>query len=71
MDLGEVVGHPLDVADPESREAIVDLIERRYGLLDVLINNAAGSATYGEQAADADLETTRVVFENGFSALGG
>lgn len=66
MDLGEVFGHPLDVADPKSREAIVDLIERRYGLLDVLINNAAGSATYGEQAADADLETTRVMFENSF-----
>jgi NAD(P)-dependent dehydrogenase (short-subunit alcohol dehydrogenase family) len=63
---GQVFGHQLDVADPGSREVLATFVEDEFELLDVLVNNAAGGAQHGEQAADADLDATRVMFEDSF-----
>lgn len=53
----------LDVASPASVDAVARLVERDYGRLDVLINNASGFAAFGEQAATADLNMAHQVFE--------
>ncbi|HUZ09125.1 MAG TPA: SDR family oxidoreductase [Acidimicrobiales bacterium] len=38
---GDVVGIPTDIGDPDSVDAAFAEIKRRYGKLDVLVNNAA------------------------------
>jgi NAD(P)-dependent dehydrogenase (short-subunit alcohol dehydrogenase family) len=59
----DVVGMPLDVADEKAVKKLSADIEKNYGRLDVLINNAAGVSAYGEQAATADLNVAHEVLE--------
>jgi NAD(P)-dependent dehydrogenase (short-subunit alcohol dehydrogenase family) len=59
----DVVAHDLDVASDASVSALRAVIERDFGKLDILINNAAGTAPYGEQAAHADLDVAHQVIE--------
>lgn len=59
----DVTSKPLDVTNDSAVSTIVSDIEREYGRLDVLINNAAGMAPYGEQAATADLKVAHEVIE--------
>jgi NAD(P)-dependent dehydrogenase (short-subunit alcohol dehydrogenase family) len=54
---------PLDVADRESVAAIAARIANTFGRLDVLVNNAAGVAPYGEKAEKADLSIAHAVLE--------
>jgi NAD(P)-dependent dehydrogenase (short-subunit alcohol dehydrogenase family) len=53
----------LDVTDPASVAALLARVQAESGALDVLINNAAGVAPWGETAAGADLPTARGVME--------
>lgn len=59
----DVIGAALDVTDEASVAAIRSLIARDFGKLDILVNNAAGIAPYGEQAATADLAMAHQVLE--------
>jgi NAD(P)-dependent dehydrogenase (short-subunit alcohol dehydrogenase family) len=58
-----VHAHALDVADAGSVDALADTVRREHGRLDVLVNNAAGLAPWGETVAGADLEASRAVHE--------
>jgi NAD(P)-dependent dehydrogenase (short-subunit alcohol dehydrogenase family) len=60
---GRVVGVELDVTQPHSRRAVAHLIETEFGRLDVLINNAAGHAVYGETTSDANLDSAKEMFD--------
>jgi NAD(P)-dependent dehydrogenase (short-subunit alcohol dehydrogenase family) len=51
-DGGEAVAVPADVSDPPSVDALIAAVVRRWGRLDVLVNNA-GIITY-EKVADTD-----------------
>jgi NAD(P)-dependent dehydrogenase (short-subunit alcohol dehydrogenase family) len=53
----------LDIADDAAVRACAERIARDHGRLDVLINNAAGIAPYGERATTADLHQARTRFE--------
>ncbi len=57
----DVTARQLDVTNDASIAASAKAIERDYGRLDILINNAASVAPYGEQAAAADLDVARQV----------
>jgi NAD(P)-dependent dehydrogenase (short-subunit alcohol dehydrogenase family) len=59
----DVRPYALDVTAPESVQQLAETIEREFGRLDVLVNNAAGVAPYGEVAATADLATAQAVLE--------
>src|SRR5262245_15107886 len=55
---GEVSAHPRDVTDAPAVQAMVDAIARRWGRLDVLVNNAGrGLAATFEQTTAEDLRT--------------
>ncbi|MEM6634505.1 MAG: SDR family NAD(P)-dependent oxidoreductase [Pseudomonadota bacterium] len=58
-----VVPMVLDVSDPASIAEVTARIEAEQGKLDVLINNAAMLAPFGERAATADLSDARKVFD--------
>lgn len=58
-----VVGRQLDVTDPHSVQRVANEIKQTHGHLDVLINNAAGIAPFGELAGSADLDTAHRVVE--------
>jgi len=58
-----VLGRPLDITKPEAIERLALEVEREFGKLDILINNAAGVAPFGEQAASADLAISHGVIE--------
>jgi NAD(P)-dependent dehydrogenase (short-subunit alcohol dehydrogenase family) len=65
-----VVGLPLDVTSRDSFTAFLDEVERRQGLLDVLVNNA-GIQPVGEFARERDAVTEQVLDVNfGGTALG-
>lgn len=53
----------LDVTQTASITQIATTIQDEFGRLDVLINNAAGVAPYGERAASADLGVAHSVLE--------
>jgi NAD(P)-dependent dehydrogenase (short-subunit alcohol dehydrogenase family) len=53
----------LDVADQRSVERLAGEVERRYGRLDVLVNNAAVHYDTWQGAADADLGVVREALE--------
>lgn len=55
--------YALDVTAPTSVQALAAAVQREYGRLDILINNAAGVAPTGEQAATADLAVAHQVLE--------
>lgn len=38
---GDVIGHPLDITDDDSVQALVAFLTERFGRIDVLVNNAA------------------------------
>jgi NAD(P)-dependent dehydrogenase (short-subunit alcohol dehydrogenase family) len=59
----DVVAMRLDVTDEASIKTLAEEIERGFGRLDILINNAAGTAPYGELAASADLAVARQVID--------
>ena len=59
----DVMPFPLDVTQPESVEQLFTHLGQEYGKLDMLINNAAGVAPYGEKAATASLATTHQVMQ--------
>jgi NAD(P)-dependent dehydrogenase (short-subunit alcohol dehydrogenase family) len=59
----DVVGHELDVTRSDSVNALRDVIERDYGRLDILINNAASALPSGELAASADLDVAHDMME--------
>ncbi|MDC1105208.1 SDR family oxidoreductase [Prolixibacteraceae bacterium] len=52
---GEVFYHPLDVSNPQSVENIRTYVERTFGQLDILINNAGINYDTWQSASDADL----------------
>jgi NAD(P)-dependent dehydrogenase (short-subunit alcohol dehydrogenase family) len=58
-----VVARGLDVASDASVHSLAAWIGEEFGRLDVLINNAAGTSGYGEQAATADLARAHTVLE--------
>jgi NAD(P)-dependent dehydrogenase (short-subunit alcohol dehydrogenase family) len=51
----------LDIADDESVRRLAAEIEREFGRLDVLVNNAAAYADWSEVASTADLEAAEAV----------
>ena len=53
----------LDVNSEQSIQALAQQVQQEFGKLDILINNAAGLATFGEKAATADLTTAHSVLE--------
>ncbi len=53
----------LDVTSDASVTKLMAETEREFGKLDCLVNNAAGVAPYGEQAASADLAVARQVLD--------
>jgi NAD(P)-dependent dehydrogenase (short-subunit alcohol dehydrogenase family) len=59
----DVVATELDVTDTRSVDVIARLIERDFGRLDILVNNAAGMSPYGEKAAAADLVQAQQVLD--------
>jgi NAD(P)-dependent dehydrogenase (short-subunit alcohol dehydrogenase family) len=55
--------HPLNVTDPASAAALRDHLERAFGRLDVLINNAGIFSKVDSPGLDVKLETVRVTLE--------
>ena len=53
----------LDVSDDESVRALAAELEREFGRLDVLVNNAAAYTDWSEIASTADLGAARAVLE--------
>ena len=53
----------LDVTDDESVADAAGAVRRDPGRLDVLVNNAASFADWGETASSADLDAARGVME--------
>ncbi|MDA2812361.1 SDR family oxidoreductase [Nocardiopsis sp. RSe5-2] len=63
-DGADAFGVPLDVTDDADAEAAAELIERRAGRLDVLVNNAAVTGGMaGQTPTSADLDMVRSVVE--------
>ncbi len=63
---GKVEAMPGDVTDPEHRSALLSAVGRRWGALDLLVNNA-GIGAMGA-FVDADPSRLRKVFETNFFA---
>jgi NAD(P)-dependent dehydrogenase (short-subunit alcohol dehydrogenase family) len=55
--------HPLDVANSESAAALRDFLERTFGLLDVLINNAGIISDDEASGLEVKMSTVRTTFE--------
>ena len=53
----------LDIADPGAVDAAAAVVQRRFGRLDILINNAAAYVDWSEVATNADLERARQVMD--------
>jgi NAD(P)-dependent dehydrogenase (short-subunit alcohol dehydrogenase family) len=53
----------IDVADTGSVRELADWVAGEFGLLDVLVNNAAAFADWSETASSADLENSRAVLD--------
>ena len=53
----------LDVTDPASVEEVAADLDRRYGRLDVLVNNAAVHYDTWQRASTADLRVAREALE--------
>lgn len=54
----------LDVASSDSIQAAFREIDQRFGTLDILINNAATTAAYGERVIGADFSVSRTVMDS-------
>jgi NAD(P)-dependent dehydrogenase (short-subunit alcohol dehydrogenase family) len=59
----DVRGLGLDVTDVQSIRKLAADLEKAYGHIDLLVNNAAGVAPFGELAASADLAKAHAVIE--------
>lgn len=59
---GDVRPLPLDVADEASVVALADVLQREYGRLNVLVNNAAAAADWAEKSSTADLAEVAAAF---------
>jgi NAD(P)-dependent dehydrogenase (short-subunit alcohol dehydrogenase family) len=59
----KVEGLGLDVTDALSMSGLVERVQRDHGRLDLLVNNAAGVAPYGESAVTADLRQAHAVLD--------
>lgn len=59
----EVSSGVVDITDGASVGLLVQSVEREFGRLDILVNNAAGMSPYGELAATADLARTHGVLD--------
>lgn len=51
----------LDIADPASVQEAAEQVDKEYGKLDILVNNAAAYADWSETASSADLMHTQEV----------
>lgn len=60
---GDVRYVRLDVTDPVTIAAAADLVERGYGRLDILVNNAAITRDQGRPPARVPVEAVREVYE--------
>lgn len=60
--------HPLDASDEKSIEALAAFIEKEYGRLDILVNNAAIRNDRDHRALDVPVEVLRAAMET--NALG-
>jgi NAD(P)-dependent dehydrogenase (short-subunit alcohol dehydrogenase family) len=58
-----VVATQLDVTDEESVRSAISFVEREFGRLDVLVNNAAIADGWSGTAADADFDRVKEVLE--------
>jgi NAD(P)-dependent dehydrogenase (short-subunit alcohol dehydrogenase family) len=61
--LAAVAAEEVDITDDESVRNLATLIERDYGKLDILVNNAAGGLDYGIPVLSTDLAVTRDALE--------
>ncbi len=61
--LANITPAQLDVTDEDSIARLRDEVERRYGRLDLLVNNAGGHYDYWQTALDADIDTVRAAAE--------
>jgi NAD(P)-dependent dehydrogenase (short-subunit alcohol dehydrogenase family) len=59
---GDVVHHPLDVADPASIRELCEWVEAEQGGADVLVNNAAVLVDEEHSALDVGIDALRVTF---------
>lgn len=59
----EVRAYALDVAQDSSVQQLAATIERDFGRVDVLVNNAAGYVNWMETATTADLDAAHTLFE--------
>jgi NAD(P)-dependent dehydrogenase (short-subunit alcohol dehydrogenase family) len=62
-DGAKVSFQPLDVTSPESITALREHVERDFGRLDALVNNAAISLERGIFALDVDMDTVHRILE--------
>jgi NAD(P)-dependent dehydrogenase (short-subunit alcohol dehydrogenase family) len=63
-DAGEVVSHPVDIADESSVKALMEFAIARFGRVDILDNNAARAGLAGDGLlADMDAALWDSVFE--------
>jgi NAD(P)-dependent dehydrogenase (short-subunit alcohol dehydrogenase family) len=56
----------LDVTDSKSIESIRGYLDKKYGKLDILINNAGVCLDSGQQPSEVSLDTIRKTFETNF-----
>jgi NAD(P)-dependent dehydrogenase (short-subunit alcohol dehydrogenase family) len=59
----DVTGHALDICDNESIKAMAELIDQRYGRLDILVNNATGATRSPDPVSSADLSVAHQVVD--------
>ncbi len=57
----EVLSSGLDVTDPDAIDALVDLAVRRFGRIDILVNNSG--ASWGSPVLEMSLEAWKKVFD--------
>jgi len=55
----DVLGRALDVTSASSVASLSAFLAESFGRVDVLVNNAPATSTYGEQPSTADLERAR------------
>jgi NAD(P)-dependent dehydrogenase (short-subunit alcohol dehydrogenase family) len=59
----DVSGQALDISNDESVRAIVNLIDERFGRLDILVNNATGATRSPAPVSAADLASAQQIVE--------
>lgn len=59
----DVHGYSLDITQPDSVRAMLQMISERFGRLDMLINNATGATSSADPVSTADLEVARHVLD--------